>query len=76
MGDAVYYTDAQGVEMPAIVTHVWPGEVVNVRGFPDSDANVRATSVPYDDSGKPGHWRWVDDAQNSDWDTEDDESED
>lgn len=62
-GRIVLFKSAEGVEMPAIVTHVWnPEGVVNLAAFPPHDPDAyarRFTSVPYNEQGFPYSWRWL-----------------
>ena len=49
-----------GMVVPAIV--VWPHDnepqTFNGQAFLDGNDTLWLTSVPYDDSGKPGTWQW------------------
>lgn len=66
-GRIVMYSDDRGGEYPALVTHVFSSDVVNLFVFPDGSFTNRdvgpVTSIPFDPEGPAGGgteatWRW------------------
>jgi hypothetical protein len=68
VGRIVHYTPSEdaggkGQPYPAVVTHVWSDQVVNLSvandgEFPFGRDDEHPTSVPRDDRGGPRTWRW------------------
>ena len=53
----------KGQPHPAIITHVWTDDCVNLFVFPDAGHQIVDTvhaSVTYGQEAAPGTWRWMD----------------
>lgn len=66
-GRIVHFVLPNGDHRPAIVVRVWTAPLVNLQVFidgtndhvPQDTYNVWQTSIPFNESGKPGTWHWI-----------------
>lgn len=58
IGRIVHYTDAEGVDTAAIVTHVWSPTTVNLTLFPDYHTADALRVQSANEGSGPGTWHW------------------
>jgi hypothetical protein len=73
IGRIVHYVGLEGGDRPAIITHVWSEQTVNLNIFPDASydsgqgINYTRTSITYSkDLAEKGHWHWPHDCEKKD----------